>query len=244
VAFAGRPWRRYSYSGRDFPSGGTGPLELAYALTVHKAQGSEFDVVFVVLPKETRLLSRELIYTGLTRSRKRLVLLVEGSDISALYDYSRPERSETFRRNTNLFEAILRADAEDVPYAEGLIHRTQKGHMVRSKSELVIANTLAALGMSAAYEYERQVQGEFREGLLRPDFSFVDAAGDLMIWEHLGMLAKPKYAADWEWKKQWYLDNGYVEGETLFTTQDDLGGGLDSLYVKEVAERIGERLAA
>jgi len=33
------------------------------------------------------------------------------------------------------------------------------------------------------------------------------------------MLTKPRYAADWEWKRQWYLDNGFVEGETLFTTR-------------------------
>ena len=38
------------------------------------------------------------------------------------------------------------------------------------------------------------------------------------------MLDKPKYRSDWEWKKQWYLDNGYVEGETLFTTEDDPRG--------------------
>jgi hypothetical protein len=242
VAFAGRAWRRFSYSRRDFPSGGGGPLELAYALTVHKAQGSEFDVVFVILPKETRLLSRELIYTGLTRSRARLVLLVEGADVSVLYDYSRPERSETLRRNTNLFNAVVRAGVDEVPYAEHLIHRTHKGHMVRSKSELVIANTLYALRMADQYQYERKVEGEFREGVLRPDFSFVDAAGDLILWEHLGMLTKPKYRSDWEWKRQWYAENGFVEGETLFTTEDDPLGGLDSVRVKEVAETIRERL--
>ena len=33
------------------------------------------------------------------------------------------------------------------------------------------------------------------------------------------MLNKPKYRSDWEWKRQWYLDNGFVEGETLFTTR-------------------------
>jgi ATP-dependent exoDNAse (exonuclease V) alpha subunit len=53
------------------------PLELAYALTVHKAQGSEFKKVFVIIPKNCRLLSRELLYTSLTRSRDQLVLLIE-----------------------------------------------------------------------------------------------------------------------------------------------------------------------
>ena len=53
VVFAGRPNLRFGYSGRDFP-GGSGPLELAYAITVHKSQGSEFQKVFVVLPKNCR----------------------------------------------------------------------------------------------------------------------------------------------------------------------------------------------
>src|SRR5450756_2300816 len=65
VVLAGRPQLTASYSRRrDFP-GGTGPLELAYALTVHKAQGSEFETVFVVIPEKCRLISRELLYTCL-----------------------------------------------------------------------------------------------------------------------------------------------------------------------------------
>ena len=47
--------------------------ESAFAMTVHKAQGSEFDEVWLQLPRhDTRVLSRELIYTGLTRARQRL----------------------------------------------------------------------------------------------------------------------------------------------------------------------------
>jgi ATP-dependent exoDNAse (exonuclease V) alpha subunit len=242
VAFAGRPWLRFGFRGSEFPSGGTGPLQLAYALTVHKAQGSEFGVVFVVLPRESRLLSRELLYTALTRARERLVLLVEGTDASALYEYTRPERSEAQRRNTNLFRAIVRATSESVPYAEGLIHRTRKGHMVRSKSELQIATTLFHLGLAPQYEYERPVTGSKRGGIVRPDFSFADPSGDLIVWEHLGMLVNPRYAADWEWKRQWYLDNGFVEGETLFTTSDDEKGGLDANEIARVAGEIAKRL--
>lgn len=49
--------------------------EDAFALTVHKAQGSEFDRVLLVLPEHgARVLSRELLYTGLTRCRREVVL--------------------------------------------------------------------------------------------------------------------------------------------------------------------------
>ena len=40
--------------------------------------------------------------------------------------------------------------------------------------------------------------------------------------------------SDWEWKRQWYLDNGYVEGETLFTTVDDELGGLDRAAIAPI----------
>jgi exodeoxyribonuclease V alpha subunit len=47
--------------------------EPAFAMTVHKSQGSEFDNVLLILPeKDSPLLTRELIYTGLTRARTRV----------------------------------------------------------------------------------------------------------------------------------------------------------------------------
>ena len=51
--------------------------DLAYAITVHKSQGSEFDNVFVLLPNdvENPLLSRPLVYTGITRAKKRAVVM-------------------------------------------------------------------------------------------------------------------------------------------------------------------------
>jgi len=52
------------------------PWELAFAVTVHKSQGSEFDDVLLVFPQDDghRLLTREIVYTGVTRARKRMIL--------------------------------------------------------------------------------------------------------------------------------------------------------------------------
>ncbi len=49
----------------------------AFAMTVHKSQGSEYDRVLVVLPDDetSRILTREIIYTGLTRARRAAVIL-------------------------------------------------------------------------------------------------------------------------------------------------------------------------
>ncbi|MGB1386449.1 MAG: ATP-binding domain-containing protein, partial [Ilumatobacteraceae bacterium] len=47
-----------------------------HAMTIHKSQGSEFDHVVVVLPPEqSRLATRELLYTAVTRARRRVTLV-------------------------------------------------------------------------------------------------------------------------------------------------------------------------
>ena len=49
--------------------------ETAYAMTVHKSQGSEFDRVLLILPdRDSPVLSRELLYTGITRARTSVEL--------------------------------------------------------------------------------------------------------------------------------------------------------------------------
>ena len=49
--------------------------ETVYAMTVHKSQGSEFDHVLLVLPdQETPVLTRELLYTAVTRARKTVTV--------------------------------------------------------------------------------------------------------------------------------------------------------------------------
>ena len=47
--------------------------ETVYAMTVHKAQGSEFDRVLLILPDQASpVLTREMLYTAVTRARKRV----------------------------------------------------------------------------------------------------------------------------------------------------------------------------
>jgi hypothetical protein len=241
IVFAGRPGITFGYRSMDFRAG-QGPLELAYALTIHKAQGSDFGTVFVVLPKQARNLTRELVYTALTRSKDRLVLFVEGDSLDFIETLSAPEQSETLGRNSTLFFPSVRRleNGNRTPWSKYLIHRTLKGHMVRSKSELVIANYL--FQQSIPYRYEDQYKGELKGGRALPDFSFESAAGDRIIWEHLGMLSKPAYAEEWQRKREWYLKNGFIEGETLFTTQDQPNGGLDAETVKTTAQRIQDSL--
>lgn len=57
-------------------------MELAYAITIHKSQGSEYDTVFMHMTKaSSSMLYRNLVYTGISRARKRVELV---GDIAAL----------------------------------------------------------------------------------------------------------------------------------------------------------------
>ena len=217
---------------------GADSLDLAYAISIHKSQGSDFDTVVVVLPKNCRLLSRELIYTALTRAKNKLVLLIEESP-NWLYSYSKPQYSVLAKRNTNLFSFQVREEKNHIPYVQGLIHKTKKeGLIVRSKSEVIIANELINSGIK--FEYER----ELKEGgrTCYPDFTFIDDCGDLIIWEHLGMLDLPSYRESWEKKLAFYHSIGYKEGENLFTTQDGINGAFDTMDVMKVIREIKETI--
>lgn len=78
-------------------------LELSYAMTVHKAQGSEYEHVGLLLPEtDLPLLTRELLYTALTRSRRSVVIL---GDRDLLQKAARSR----IRRSSGIGEKLLRA---------------------------------------------------------------------------------------------------------------------------------------
>ncbi len=187
-------------------------LELAYALTVHKAQGSEFDTVFVVLPNPCRVLSRELLYTALTRQNLKLILFCQG-DAHKLIDYR--HLSDAAGRLTNLFEPPEPVEVGRRVYDNKHIHRSRRGELMISKSEVIIANELTTAGI--VYEYERRFVGKDRTPRY-PDFTIEDAdTGITWFWEHLGMLGDAEYDRKWNAKLDWYRENGVV--------LDDEGGG-------------------
>jgi exodeoxyribonuclease V alpha subunit len=64
-------------------------VETVYAMTVHKAQGSQFDTVAVLLPNpESPILTRELLYTAVSRARQRVIIV--GSEASVRSAVDRP----------------------------------------------------------------------------------------------------------------------------------------------------------
>ena len=224
VTLSSQPGYEYTYWPGDLDEDQR-LLELAYALTVHKAQGSEYKTVFAVLPNPCRVLSRELLYTALTRQNTRLVLLCQG-EARKFLDYR--HLSDTSRRLTNLFEAPEPVRVGQRVYDNKHIHRSRGGDLMISKSEVIIANELATAGI--VYEYEREFIGT--DGTPRyPDFTIEDADTDITwYWEHLGMLGVAEYEEKWKAKLKWYRNNDVLPAEegggengTLLTSSEKDG---------------------
>ena len=242
VEFSGQLGRKYGFSKREFGDDRETTLELAYCLTVHKTQGSEFGMTFVVLTNPCRLLSRELLYTALTRHQDKLVILHQGP-IEDYRRYTGDQFSEIARRMTNLFAS---PDPQEVSMGgasrsleASLIHRTERGDLVRSKSELVIADKLHAAGIDYVYEQPLVLSDR---SVRYPDFTIEDDAnGITYYWEHLGMLHDPAYRARWERKRNEYVREGIVPfapgldaDRILIETSDDSRGGMDAQSIAEL----------
>lgn len=214
-------------------------LDLAYAITIHKSQGSQFVRTLVVVPNPSPLLCPELLYTALTRHREKTTLFVQG-DPQKIREFGEVRRSETARRLTSLFRP---ADPFEGPNGETFdgshVHRTSNGELVCSKSEVIVAETLRRVGIP--YEYEKPlVMSDGTERL--PDFTINISGKPTIYWEHLGLLGKAGYRADWEAKKSWYAQHGILpwrggggERGILVWSEDSPEGRIDASEIEEIA---------
>lgn len=181
-------------------------LELAYAISVHKSQGSEFDYVYIVLPKrDSHLLSMELLYTAITRAQKKVTLFVQ-EDIGTLAALGHMEKSAVRRINSSVFE--FKPLPEELLYIQNWYADEKKlatlsEYFVRSKSEVIIANMLVSEDVPFVYEDPLYAS----DGTMYlPDFT-VKFRGETYYWEHVGRLDLPAYKAHWEKKEKWYQKN-------------------------------------
>ena len=86
----------------EYPYGNLEELELAYAVTIHKSQGSEYPAVLLpLLSGPKMLLSRNLLYTAITRARSCVVILGSGETVQMMID-----NAQDSRRYTSLTERI------------------------------------------------------------------------------------------------------------------------------------------
>jgi hypothetical protein len=223
IEFTSQEGYKYTFKSWEFAEEANNPLELAYALTVHKSQGSEFGKVFFVVPNPCLLLSREMLYTALTRQKEKVIILFQGNTFD-IKELASPLKSDTLKRITNLFAKPELVEVDGYYLEKNLIHQASDGKLLRSKSELLIYQRLIDKILNPLYEKKLV----FKEVEKLPDFTIENEdSGEVYYWEHCGMLFDSEYKQRWEEKYQWYIDNNILPFEqgggkngTLIITED------------------------
>lgn len=131
--------------------------------------------------------------------------------------------------------------------ADTSVLMTARGERVRSKSEVIIADTLFRLGVPYRYEFPHRFRapynaaltyGSRRSVLFHPDFTCLNVrTRQEFIWEHFGLLDNGEYAQNVVDKLDMFHENGFYEGANLVFTFETLARPLDSVNVGRLVER-------
>ncbi|MFR9751088.1 hypothetical protein ACL02S_08630 [Nocardia sp. 004] len=128
-------------------------------------------------------------------------------------------------------------------YDANLIHLAPGDVLVRSKNEVIVAGILEQL-VPGRWQYERPLR-DSTGATKYPDFTVETLTGEQVIWEHLGLMHNPRYAREWEQKKQWYIAQGFrpydddsVPGPRGILMWTDDRHGVNEPDWHELAERV------
>ncbi|MBQ0050785.1 MAG: hypothetical protein KBT11_01830 [Treponema sp.] len=166
--------------------------------------------------KNYRKIPLEQYYETLSAGRKRLVEPLVLSD----REFAEKWQKVSYKGKTF---------ASDAPQ-----YYTENNERVRSKSELMIANALKRAGVPYRYEFPLELK-EF--GTVYPDFTCLDSnTRTEIIWEHLGMMDSPEYAAAAVKKVNHYLLSGYIPGRNMILSMEGSGSPLSTKIVSKIIE--------
>ena len=118
-------------------------------------------------------------------------------------------------------------------------HFTTKGERVRSKSEVLIADTLNRLHIPYRYEYPIKLKTENGERhLFYPDFLCLNPrTRKEFLWEHFGLMDDPEYSAVAANKLALFTRNGIFAGKNLIITMETAGKPINSKQISKIAEQ-------
>lgn len=225
------PQRRFFFSDLQYPLEKLkepDDYELAYAITIHKSQGSEFEHTFIVIPSKRSLLSRELLYTALTRSTRKVTLFLQNDKENSVLENAR-SRSDILPRLTSIFSS---------PEDSRKIYEPKPGVFVRSKVEYILFKELENKGVDFEYEKPHEFKTKNKKIVCKPDFTIKIGKEEFYL-EHLGMLDTQEYYENWKQRKELYEENNL--GDKLITT-DDLNGIKEEKIVKLVDDLMNKML--
>lgn len=118
-------------------------------------------------------------------------------------------------------------------HPEHLTQMAADGHMVRSKSEVIITNILFSHELPLRHEEERIFGGI----PIAPDFTvYSEKLQREIIWEHFGLMNNPRYQSIYQKKMAAFAAAGYYPYINLITTFDDADGNIDSRLIERLVK--------
>lgn len=162
-------------------------------------------------------------YTNMIAGRRHLVPPLIGTAQQKLEAW----KNEKYEQNTM--------------YPENLLHETERGEHVRSKSEEMIANYLYSMKDYIDYKYERplvlRVNG--RNEVIYPDFTLINLrTGDMFVLEHVSRLDVPGYHDKFVWKHNAYLENGLIQKGMVLYSFESEGQPFTLKHIKKLVKDI------
>lgn len=246
ISFSTQPGYSYVFWANQLKEEGDYPIELAYCITVHKAQGSGFGKVIFILPSGGSILSRELLYTALTRQEDKVIILHQG-EFHEYLKFASDQYSETARRLTDLFALPELKEVNKKRYDARYINISERGEPMISKNEVIIANSLLKYERQGLLTYAYEDKLKLSDGRsLKPDFTIEHIpSGRIFYWEHLGMMTMSDYRNKWDLKLEAYKRNGLVhyqeanenDEQVLIVTEEQPNGGINSKYFDELIKK-------
>lgn len=114
--------------------------------------------------------------------------------------------------------------------------KTSRGEKVRSKSELIIADTLAWNKIPYRYEYPLILKNIKKHNfIIHPDFYCLNVrTGKEFVWEHFGLIGNAGYSENVVLKLNDYILNGWLPGKNLITTFESSEYSLNQQVVDEL----------
>ena len=244
ITFSTQQGYSYVFWADQLKDDGKYSFDLAYAITVHKSQGSGFKKVFFVLPSKGAILSRELLYTALTRQEEKIIILHQG-DFRDFIRLASTDASSTARRFTDLFHLPEVKQLKTKWYDARYVNISERGEPMISKNEVIIANCLNKYKKQISYAYEDKLKFDNSERTIKPDFTIENlATGKKFYWEHLGMMTKTDYREKWEKKLASYIQDGFIihkeakpaDERVLIITEENPNGGINSQEIDKLVK--------
>lgn len=120
----------------------------------------------------------------------------------------------------------MRSCYDDVrPFPQDLVLQTASGEMVRTRGEVIIANTLDSFGLSYVYEWPKIVAGILRW----PDFTVLHPkTKEEITIEYMGRYDDPGYREKNNPRLEEFFSEGYILGQNLLIFMDDANGIINS----------------